>query len=186
MERRYFQLALSREQKERIIAEYIEKFSKSQAMIMADYSGMTVARLTALRGQLRESGNGLVVIKNTLARIALERMGRTAPADALTGPLALGLCYSDIAAVAKAFNAAAQESKMFPLMGAILGKQVVDAEAAKALATMPTRDALIGQVVGTIQSPLTNLVGVLAGPLQGFINVLQARAEQLKPAEQAA
>ena len=104
----------------------------------------------------------------------------------MIGPLAFGLCYSDIATVARAFHAAALESKMFPLKGAILGNQIVDAETAKTLVTMPTRDVLVGQVVGAIQSPLTNLVGVLSGPLQGFINVLQARADQLKPAEEAA
>jgi large subunit ribosomal protein L10 len=179
-------LALNKEQKEKIIAAYIEKFSKSQAMIMASYTGMTVAQLTALRGQLRESGNGFVVIKNSLARIALERMGRKLPQRALAGTLALGLCYKDIAAVAKTFNSVALETKIFPLMGAILGNQVVDAERAKALVNMPTRDVLIGQVVGSIQAPLSGLVGVLNGPLQGFINVLQARADQLKSAEQSA
>jgi len=172
-------LALSKEEKEQIIAEYMERFSKSEALILADYRGMTVANLTRLRTQLRESGNSFMVVKNTLARIALDRIGRSVPSEALAGPLAMGLCYKDIAAVSKAFAAMANETKLLPLKGAILGSRLVDAGQAQALIDMPPRDTLIAQVVGAVQSPLTNLVGVLAGPLQGFINVLQARADKL-------
>ena len=172
-------MALSKEDKEKIIAAYMDRFAKSQALIMADYRGMSVANLTRLRAQLRESGNSFLVVKNTLARIALERIGRGVPSEALTGPLAMGLAYKDVAAVSKIFVAMANETKLLPLKGAILGSRLVDATQAQALSLMPPRETLVAQVVGAVQSPLTNLVGVLAGPLQGFINVLQARADKL-------
>jgi large subunit ribosomal protein L10 len=181
-ERRKSPLALTKEQKEKIIADYMEKFAKSEALILADYRGMNVANTSRLRQQLRESGNGFIVVKNTLARIALERTGRPVPADAWEGPTAMGLCYKDIATVAKILDAMAQETKLLPLRGAILGRRVVGAEEAKKLADMPPRAELLGRVVGGIQAPLSGLVGVLAGPLQGLLNVLQGRVEQLNAA----
>jgi large subunit ribosomal protein L10 len=172
-------LALSKAEKEQIISEYMEKFSKSQALILADYRGMTVANLTRMRTQLRESSGAFMVVKNTLARIALERIGRAVPPETLTGTLAIGLCYKEIAPVAKVFNTMAFETKLLPMKGAILGNRLVNAAQAQTLSDMPSRDVLIAQVVGAVKSPLSNLVGVLSGPLQGFINVLQARADKL-------
>jgi len=175
-------LALTKEQKEQIVAKYVEKFSKSQALILADYRGMTVANLTSLRSRLRESGNSFLVVKNTLARIALERAGKPVPSDVFTGPVAIGLCYGEIAPVAKAFNEAAQDTKLLTLRGAILGSRLVDAEGTKQLANMPPREVVLGEVLGRLQSPLSSLVSVLAGPLRGLAYVLQARSDQLAAA----
>jgi large subunit ribosomal protein L10 len=176
-------LALTKQQKEKIVAEYADKFSKSQALILADYRGMTVANITRLRRQLRGSGNAFVVVKNSLAEIALRQAGRPIPKDVMVGPMAIGLCYTDIASVVKTFNEVAQETKILTIRGAILGNRVVNADQAKALADLPSREVLLAQVVGTIQAPLVNLVSVLAGPMRGLVTVLQGRADKIATAE---
>ena len=175
-------MALTREQKERIVSEYVDEFSKSQALTLADYRGLTVANLTRIRLKLRESGNAFLVVKNTLARIALERAGKPVPADFLAGPVAIGLCYGDISPVVKAMNEVAQDTKLLSLKGAILGSRLVGPEQAEQLVKMPPREVILGQVVGQLQAPLSGLVGVLAGPMRGLLHVLQARSDQLAAA----
>lgn len=175
-------MALTREQKEKILNDYVEKFAKSQALILTDYRGMKVADLARIRTQLRESGNAFMVVKNTLAQIALARAGRPVPTELLAGPVAIGLCFTDIASVSKVLNSVAQETKVLTIKGAILGNTVIDAEQAQALASMPSREVLLSQVIGTLQSPIAGLLNVLAGPMRGLITVLRARAEQLAPA----
>ena len=172
-------MALTKEEKQAILDEYVERFSKSEAIILADYRGLSVESLTNLRRQLRDSGNSFMVVKNTLAALALQQAGRPVPADLFAGPVAVGLSYSDIAATAKVMNSVAAETKILTIKGAVIGKTVVSAEQARALADMPSRDMLLGQVVGTLQAPISGLVNVLAGTVRGLMNVLNARAEQL-------
>jgi len=175
-------LALTKSEKEKIVADYVERFSKSQALIVTDYRGLTVSDFNRIRAQMRESGNAFLVVKNTLAKIALEQAGRSAPSDLLAGTVAIGICYDDIAGGVKALNAFAQETKILNVKGAILGARVVGPEAAKSLADLPSREVLLAQVVGGLQAPISGLVNVMAGPIRGLLTVLKARADQLEPA----
>lgn len=172
-------MPLSREKKEELVAGYTEQISKSQALIFADYRGLTVAAVTGLRNDIRESGNGFLVVKNNLARRALDEAGLSVPDEVLFGPLAIGLCYEDIAPVAKAMNKTAAATKSLRMKGALLGETFVDANQAKALADLPSRDALLAQVVGSMQAPISGLVNVLAGSIRGLVTVLNARKDQL-------
>jgi large subunit ribosomal protein L10 len=172
-------LPLNRTQKEGIIAGYAELFTRSQALIFVDYRGLSVAALSALRTQIRESGNSFLVVKNTLALKALEDAGKSVPDDLFFGPVAIGVCMEDIATVAKAMNKAASDTKLLTVRGALLGQTFVDATQARALADLPSREELLAKVVGSMQAPITGLVNVLAGPLRGLVNVLNGRKDQL-------
>ena len=172
-------MPLSREKKEELVAGYTEQISKSQALIFADYRGLTVADATSLRNDIRESGNGFLVVKNSLVRRALDDAGLSVPDEVLFGPLAIGLCYEDIAPVAKAMNKTAAATKQLNMKGALLGEVFVDATQAKALADLPSREVLLAKVVGSMQSPISGLVNVLAGPMRGLVTVLNARKDQL-------
>jgi len=172
-------LPRTRKNKEEVVAHYVEQFARSQALIFADYRGLTVADVTGLRSEIRESGNSFLVVKNTLAKVALERAGLSVPEDVFFGPVAIGLCFEDVAPVAKALDKIAQDTKILNLKGALLGDVFVGPDQAKALADLPSREVLLAQVVGAVQAPIAGLVNVLAGPMRGLVNVLTARQEQL-------
>ena len=172
-------MPLSKTQKEEIVAGYVELFTNSQALIFTDYRGLTVAAVSELRGQIRESGNSFVVVKNSLAKRALAEAGMEVPEEVFFGPVAIGVCQADIAAVAKALNKTAKDTKVLTMRGALLGDTFVDAAQAVALADLPSREELLAKMVGSIQSPISGLVNVLAGPMRGLVNVLNGRKDQL-------
>jgi large subunit ribosomal protein L10 len=179
-------LAISREQKSEIVADYVEKLSRSQAMIVTDYRGLTVADITALRRNLREVNSVFQVIKKTLFERALGEAGIKVSTEELTGPIAVGFCFGEVPAVAKALMDFARESQILKVQGAILGDRFINAEAVKTLAELPPREVLLAQLLGTLQGPMSTLVGTIAAPMRELAQVLRARSEQGQETEAAA
>ena len=175
-------MAITRQKKEALVAEYVERLGRSEALIISEYRGLTVKQFQALRRELRESDCEIVVAKNTLVARALQETGFPVPESLLTGPTSVTFCYSDLAGPAKALNKHAKDTKILLVRGALLGKQELDAASAVALADLPSREQLLAQVVGTLQSPISGLVNVLAGTIRGVVNVLNARIDQLEEA----
>lgn len=150
-----------------------EKLSKCEAVFVAEYRGMTVAQSTTLRAKVRAAGGEMKVAKNTLMEIAMREEGMTAiPESMNTGPNVYTLAYGDPVAVAKVLKDAFREkaNKAFSLKGGVLGSNVLSVANVEALADLPSRDVLIGQVVRTIAAPLTGLVTVLSGPIRNLAN----------------
>lgn len=174
-------LPLTREQKEERLQEYVEALERAEAVVFTDYRGLRVKDLEGLRQQLREANASYEVVKNTLFRLAVERMGKEPPQDLLQGPLAVAFAQDPVAA-AKVLTKFARDSKVLQVRGALLGNRFVDAAGVETLSQLPSREELVAQVVGALQAPIYGLVNVLAGPLRGLVNVLNARAEQLKEA----
>lgn len=173
-------LAISRQKKADMIETYVELLSRSNAVFLVSYRGMTVAEMTKLRRQLDQSGTSLTVVKNTLFKRALEQKGLSLPDEIFEGPLAMGAVTGDAAAVAKTFKDAAAASQFLGLRGGLLNGRGITADQAKSLADIPPREVLLARVVGGLQAPIAGLVNVLNGPLRGLVYVLQARADQLK------
>lgn len=171
-------MAISKDKKKELLAGYVELLPKSQAIILAEYQGMTVAAATALRVRLREAGGSFHIVKNTLFRAVLEQAGIPDPGDMLKGPVAVCYCGSEVAAVVKALNDAARENEHLRIRGGIVGTSLVDAAGAKALADLPPREVLLAQLLGAIQGPMSSLAGLVAAPLRDLAYVLQARSEQ--------
>jgi large subunit ribosomal protein L10 len=171
-------LAISRERKEQIVRESIDQLSKSQAVVFTNYRGLSVAQMNHLRNSLRENEGQYQVIKNTLLRRALEGASLPVPEDMLTGPVAITYCLGEVPSVAKALYDFADETKILTIKGAILGDQVLTAQAVKDVADLPPRDILLAQLVAAVQGPMTSLVSTLTAPLRELITVLQARSEQ--------
>jgi large subunit ribosomal protein L10 len=174
-------LPLTREQKEERLQRYVEALERAGGVVFTDYRGLQVKDLEGLRRQLREVNASYEVIKNTLFRLAVERVGKKAPQDLLQGPLAAAFAQDPVAA-AKVLTKFARDSKVLQIRGALLGDRFVDAAGVETLSQLPNREELLAQVVGALQAPIAGLVNVLAGPLRGLMNVLNARAEQLKEA----
>jgi large subunit ribosomal protein L10 len=173
-------LAISKEKKQELVKSYAEKFSRSQAAILTNYSGLPVIELNQLRNKMREAGSGYHVVKNRLVKLALREAGLPVPEELLRGPTAIGFCYEDMIAPAKVLTEYAKESRILTVKGGILGEKVIDVQVISSLADLPPRDVLLAQLLSGIQSPIAGLVNVLSGTLRGLVTVLKARADQME------
>lgn len=173
---------MSREKKAQIIERLQEVFSGCRICILADYRGMTTAAMTVLRRKLEESGIEYEVVKNTLARFAAEKAGRSDLLDLFTGPVSLASSYGDdVTAPAKILSEYIDAAKVtLAIRGGFLGDRRLSAEEVLTLAKLSSREVLVAKVVGGIQAPIYGLVNSLASPLRGLMMVLQSRIQQLE------
>jgi large subunit ribosomal protein L10 len=176
-------MAISREKKERIVEDLADKLSRSQALIMTDYRGLTTAELGELRNKLREEETGFHVVKNNLVRLAMQQAGLRWEPSLFDGPTAIGFCYEDVTGPAKVLADFSKESKLLSIRGGLLGEGLLNAAQISDLASLPSREVLLGQVLAGISGPLHGLVNVLNAPLQDLAYVLQARIQQMGEAE---
>jgi large subunit ribosomal protein L10 len=171
-----------RSEKERVVADLVERLRSTETLIVADYRGLSVTEINQLRGQLLEHGARFTVVKNTLTRRAAEEAGADALLALLDGPTAIAFLESDgdPVAVARALSNAARETRVLEIRGGILdGQQIGEAEV-RSLATLPPADVLRGQLVSAVSGPLISVVGLFAAPLRDLVNVLDARIKQLE------
>lgn len=171
-------MAISKEQKREIVADYVEKMSQSRAIILADYRGLTVANLTDLRRRMRDESGVFQIIKNTLFKLALEQAGIPVPTEGIEGTIAAGYCMDEVPPVAKTLTDFAKESGVLRIRGAILGSDFLDAGRVQSLADLPPREVLLAQLLGSVQGPMSSLASTVIAPLRELVQVLQARAEQ--------
>ncbi|MEV4418626.1 50S ribosomal protein L10 [Patulibacter sp. NPDC049589] len=174
---------MNREQKTAAIAEIVENINESEAVLVVDYRGLTVTQSSELRGKLREADATLVIAKNTLTGRAIAEVGESAEPlrDFLAGPTALTYVKGDVAAAAKAITTFAKDNGDLPAFkgGVLDGKQLAPDEIA-AIAKLPSRQALYGQLVGLVASPITGLARSLGGLLGGLaiaLGEVQAKKE---------
>jgi large subunit ribosomal protein L10 len=175
-------LAVTKEKKGILVSEYVEKLRRSQAMIVTEYRGLTVKQMEALRRELRSNDSELAVAKNTLIARALREVGMAAPESLLAGPTAVTFIFGDLTAPSRALLKYARDTKILVIRGGVMGQTSFDEAGVQSLTEMPSREQLRAQVVGALQTPLAGLVNVLAGPVRGFLNVLNARIGQLEKA----
>lgn len=175
-------MAISRERKNELINEYGEQLERSQGVILAHYRALSVEQMQELRQQARDNEGRVYVVKNTLFHRVLKDRDLAHPEDLLTGPTLVAFCHEDTPPLAKVFKEFAKELEAgeFTLRGAFVDNEFYSAEQAEALAELPTRDQLFGQVLGTINAPATQLVGVVSGGIRQVLNVLQAYVDKLE------
>lgn len=174
-----------RAEKEAVIAEVAEALGDTENLFVSDYRGLSVAELRELRGALRASGATFTVVKNTLGAIAADRAGREQVKELLTGPTAVTFCGDDLVGAAKALSRFAKDHPNLEVRGGLLDASLIDATEVQALASLPPRDVLVAQVVGTMAAPMTGLVTVLQGTVSGFVRVLDQVARQRAAAGEA-
>ena len=173
-------MAITRERKEQTVAQLSEDLSRLKLAVMTDYRGLSVTEIEELRGILRGAGINYHVTKNTLLRIAAKSTPALADVDPKTfsGPMALAMGFDDEVEPARLIFQYARTHDALEIVGAVTGDgSVLTPAQVKALATMPSREVLIAQVVGTIAAPLTGFVGVMAGNVRSILNVLNAIQE---------
>jgi large subunit ribosomal protein L10 len=179
---------MDKENKERVVAELTERLRAAETLIVADYRGLTMPQIDALRSRLLEHGARLSVVKNTLTRRAAEAAGIDALLALLEGPSAIAFIETDgdPAAVAKALADSARETRVLEVRGGIMQGRQISGEDVEELAKLPPMDILRGQVVGAIVAPLNALLALVSAPLQDLVGLIDARIEQLGGAEQEA
>jgi large subunit ribosomal protein L10 len=174
-----------RKDKEAVVQEAVELLKGSDTLFVSDYRGLTVAEITQLRGQLRERGARVKVLKNTLTRRAAAEAQREEIVPLLSGPSAITFCGDDPVGPAKALTDFAKTHDALVVRGGFLQGSLVDADGVKALSALPPREVLLAQVVGTLAAPVTGLVTVLNGTLAGVVRALQQVADQKAAAGEA-
>ncbi|HEX7582237.1 MAG TPA: 50S ribosomal protein L10 [Gaiellaceae bacterium] len=173
---------MKKEDKELVVAELTERLRTSETLLVADYRGLTMPQIDALRTRLLESGARFSVVKNTLGRRAAEAAGSEALLTLLEGPSAIAFLAAegDMVAAAKALADMARESKILVIKGGVLQGRTMTAEEVESLATLPPLDILRGQVLAAIIAPVTALLGLVTAPLQNLYGLIDARIEQLE------
>ena len=169
---------MKRAEKSTVIDELAEDIGAAEAIFAVDYKGISVTQAAELRTKLRESDAQFKVIKNRLAKIAAERAGTENLDDLLQGPIALTLIKGDAVVAAKTITTFAREHEVLEYRGGLMDGARLDAESFGAIARLPGRDVLHGQLVGLAASPLTGLVAGLSNLISGLGRQLAQIAEQ--------
>jgi large subunit ribosomal protein L10 len=172
---------MQKEDKERVVAELTEKLRSAETLFVADYRGLTMPQIDALRGRLLENGAKLSVVKNTLTRRAAQAAGADALLALLEGPSAIAFIEvdGDMVAVAKALADSARETKVLEIRGGVMQGREISASKVEELAKLPPLDVLRGQVLGAIVAPLSAIAALLNAPLQNLYGLIEARIDQL-------
>ncbi len=170
-------MAITKERKEELVAQYGEWLKSSQATILAEYSGLSMKDVDALRAKIREAGGEFHIVKNTLGKLAFEKAGFDLPENFFTGSTAIGFAFKDAPAVAKAMTEFARTSEALKVKGGYLENRPMDAAGVKSLADLPPLPVVRAQLLGTILAPASKLVRTLAEPGRQVAAVIKAYSE---------
>jgi large subunit ribosomal protein L10 len=154
-------LSLNRSEKEAVISDVTGLAAKAQTLVIAEYRGITVADMTKLRATARSNGVSLSVLKNTLARRAVTGSGFEVVSDLMTGPLIYGFSNDAVAAARVVADFAKTNDKLV-IRGGAYGGKALDVNGVKQLASIPSKEVLLAQLLGLMQSPISRIARVLA------------------------
>jgi large subunit ribosomal protein L10 len=166
-------LGLSLEQKQAMVSEVSAKLAGAQAIIVAEYRGLDVERVTQLRSKARKSGVYLRVLKDTLARRAVKGTPFEKLSEQMFGPLMYGISTDPVAG-AKVLSEFAKENELFVIKAGAMPNAIMSAKDIKALASLPSREVLIATLLGTMQAPVTKLVRTMNEVPGRFVRTLAA------------
>jgi len=166
---------LDRGEKSELVAALGEIFKTTKVVVVAHYSGLTVAQMQLLRRQMRQAGASVKVAKNRLAKIALQGSDVASIAPLLKGPALIAFSGDPVAAPKVAVDFA-KANERFVILGGAMGKTTLDPNGVKALAALPSLDELRAMLVGLIQAPATKIAQVVTAPATKVARVVQAYA----------
>ncbi|MCE5393451.1 MAG: 50S ribosomal protein L10 [Acidithiobacillus sp.] len=170
-------MSLKLAEKEQVVAALQAKLVDAQAMAVAEYRGLSVAKMTELRVMARRQGVHVQVVKNTLLKRVLANTDFAVMESLLTGPLVFA-ASSDPVAVAKVYTDFAKANDKFVITGGALGAKLMDAQAIQQLSKMPSREELLAKLMGTMQAPISTFVRTLNEVPGRFVRVLAAVRDQ--------
>lgn len=165
---------MKKQEKVEIVADIREKFQRAGATFIVDYKGMKAVDMTEIRKGLRDASVDFKVVRNTLTRRAVSGTPLESISEKLVGTSAIAFAYNDAAAAAKLLTQYASERPSLKLVMGTLGHRQIGLEEIKGLAELPSRDVLLARLLGSMQSPVSGFVRVLAGVPQKFLYALNA------------
>ncbi|MGI3163702.1 50S ribosomal protein L10 [Pseudooceanicola sp. 200-1SW] len=168
---------MDRAQKEKLVEELGQIFESSGVVVVAHYTGLTVAEMQSLRAKAREADAAVRVAKNRLAKIALEGKPCESMAEFLTGMTVLTYSEDPVAA-AKVAEDFAKENKKFEILGGAMGENALDRAGVEAVSKMPSREELIASIVGCIGAPASNIAGAIGAPASNIASILTTIEER--------
>ena len=168
---------VDRAEKEKVVDELGQIFASSGVVVVAHYTGMTVAQMQDLRAKMRDVGGSVRVAKNKLAKIALDGKPGFKMGNLLMGMTVLAFSEDPVAA-AKVCEAYAKTNDKFVILGGAMGDAVLDQAGVKAVAAMPSRDELIAQIVSCIGAPASNIAGAIGTPASNIASILTTIEER--------
>lgn len=174
------------EAKREAVRQLAEMLRGSPSLAVADYRGLSVAEMQQVRRSLRAAGVELHIAKNRLLKIAADEAGKSELKPLLAGPTALATIDGDEVTLARALQEAFRPFKVVSVRGGLLGNEAIEPGTLTQLASLPTREVLLGKLAGGIASPLTGFAGVLAANLRNLAGALNAVADQKRQNEGAA
>ena len=172
---------MQRADKERLVSTLHDTFQDTVLVVIAHQNGLSVADSSNLRRQMREAGATFKVTKNRLARLALKGTKFEPLADMFTGPTAIAFSEDPVAAAKVSVEFAKKNDKL-AIVGGALGERLLDADAVKALASLPSLDELRAKLLGMVSTPATRIAGVLQAPAGQLARVIRARADSSEAA----
>ena len=175
-------MAISKERKEEVLAQYNDWVKRSEAVILVEYTGANMKSLDALRAKIREAGGEFHVVKNTLVRRVFADNGMDVPGDMLVKSTAVSFAFTDPASTAKALTDATKGSEFVKVKGGFMGGKSLNAAQVKALSDLPPLPVMRATLLGVLQAPAGKLVRTLAEPARGLAAVIKAHAESAQAA----
>lgn len=169
-------MAISRAKKEELLAQYKKLIETSEAVFLAEYTGMNVKNMEALRAKIDEVNGAFHVTKNKILMLALEEMDMPIPGNALTGQMAAGFAIEEIPSMAKTLVDFAKDDDKLHLVAGVMGGEVLTVDQVKALADLPTLPEVRAQIIGLISGPARNVASVLSSGVRQVVNVVHAYA----------
>jgi len=171
------ELAITREQKEKLVAQYKDILNRNTTLIFTEYAGLSVKQIEDLRGRIREVGGEFYVVKNNLVKRAIDEVGMAQPEGNLDGPTAIGVTDEDVTGLAKAIVDLSKETKVFQVKGAVIDGEFFNSARVKSLAALPPMPVIQAQLLSTLQAPASQLAGVLASSVRQVASVVKAYSE---------
>lgn len=165
-------MAITKEKKKNILSELDKKIAKQKVVVFGDFKGVKVKELGELRKQVKKEEAELKISKKTLARIAFKKAGLEIDTKKLDGEIAFVFGYNDQVGPAKVAYQFSKANPNFKILGGFLEGELKEAKDMIALAQLPTRDELLAKLVGSIASPMSGLVNVLQGNIRGLVYII--------------
>lgn len=178
-------MAISKERKQQMVDEYVDWIHRSQALIVMEYTGLTMKQVDDLRAKIRETGGEFHIVKNTLGKVAFQQAGWETPAAMFEGSTAISFAFKDAPATAKIINEFIRTSEFIKVKGGYLDQHPISIAEVKALAELPPLPVVRAQLLGTLLAPASKLVRTLAEPARALAAVMKAYSDKDTAAAEA-
>lgn len=170
-------MALTKEKKKDVLAQYESWLKEGEAIVLAEYTGLNMPQMDELRRKVREAGGEFHVMKNTIGKRAFEAVGLDAPQEYFLGSTAIGVAFDDPPGVAKVIRDFGSDHEAIKIKGGFMAGEHMTAPQILAMAELPPLPVVRGQLLGVISAPASKLVRTLVEPGRSLAQVIKAHAE---------